>query len=190
MAEYGETKYTKVEYTAESFYQLLKEKNINPDSIQQLLVETLIEKNKKVATAESCTGGLLSKRITEISGASSVFDCGICSYANEIKHKLLNVKNETLEAFGAVSPQTAVQMAEGVRKLAKADYGISTTGIAGPTGGTKEKPVGLVFIGISSQKSTYAIRTLLGDEGRNTRENIRKIASDIALFSLLAEIAK
>ncbi len=182
--------YVKNEYTADSFYKLLDEKNITPCKLQQLVVEKLIEKNMKVATAESCTGGLLSKRITEISGASLVFDCGICSYANEIKHKLLNVRNETLENLGAVSPETALQMAKGVRELANADYGISTTGIAGPTGGTKEKPVGLVFIGISSQKNTYAIKTLLGDEGRNTRENIRKIASDVALFSLLEEIAK
>ncbi len=184
------TEYVTNEYTASGFYKLLEEKNITPCKLQHLVVKKLIEKNMKVATAESCTGGLLSKRITEISGASQVFDCGICSYANEIKHKLLNVRNETLEALGAVSPETAVQMAKGVRELANADYGISTTGIAGPTGGTQKKPVGLVFIGISSPKNIYAIRTLLGDDGKNTRENIRKIASDVALFSLLVEIAK
>jgi PncC family amidohydrolase len=179
-----------LEYTAQSFQEALKAKNINAHTLQELVVKALQDKKMKVATAESCTGGLLSKRITEVSGASDVFDCGVCSYANKIKNQILGVKNTTLETVGAVSPDTAMEMAQGVRKLAKADFGVSTTGIAGPTGGTKEKPVGLVFIGISSQNDTYAIKTLLGADGNNNRENIRKIATDIALFSLLAEIGE
>lgn len=176
--------------TLTEFTNILNSQDLDPNLLQEMAVKKLIEKNLKVATAESCTGGLISKRITEVSGASSVFDCGVCSYANEIKHRILGVKNETLETFGAVSEETAVEMAEGVRKLAKSNIGVSTTGIAGPTGGNKEKPVGLVFIGISTQKTTYAIRAYLNDTGAVSRENVRKSASDLALFTLLSEIDK
>ena len=140
-----------VTITAKEFLHILNEKGINPDNLSQMVVKRLIEKGEKLATAESCTGGSISKRITDISGASGVFDCGVCSYGNNIKSKVLGVKSETLERVGAVSPETAVEMALGVKKLANSHYGLSTTGIAGPTGGTKEKPVGLVYIGISKK---------------------------------------
>ena len=175
--------------TAKEFLHILNEKGIDPKDLSQMVVDRLIEKGEKIATAESCTGGSISKRITDVSGASAVFDCGVCSYGNNIKNKVLGVKKETLETVGAVSPQTAMEMALGVRNLADAHYGIATTGIAGPTGGTKEKPVGLVYIGISSQKNTYAIKALLGEQGYN-RENIRKIATDLALFSVYSEIGE
>ncbi len=175
--------------TAKEFLHILNEKGIDPKDLSQMVVDRLIEKGEKIATAESCTGGSISKRITDVSGASAVFDCGVCSYGNNIKNKVLGVKKETLETVGAVSPQTAVEMALGVRNLSDSHYGIATTGIAGPTGGTKEKPVGLVYIGISSQKNTYAIKALLGEQGYN-RENIRKIATDLALFSVYSEIGE
>ena len=175
--------------TAKEFLHILNEKGIDPKDLSQMVVDRLIEKGEKIATAESCTGGSISKRITDVSGASAVFDCGVCSYGNNIKNKVLGVNQETLETVGAVSPQTAVEMALGVRNLANSHYGIATTGIAGPTGGTKEKPVGLVYIGISSQKNTYAIKALLGEQGYN-RENIRKIATDLALFSVYSEIGE
>ena len=175
--------------TAKEFLHILNEKGIDPKDLSQMVVDRLIEKGEKIATAESCTGGSISKRITDVSGASAVFDCGVCSYGNNIKNKVLGVKKETLETVGAVSPQTAMEMALGVRNLADSHYGIATTGIAGPTGGTKEKPVGLVYIGISSQKNTYAIKALLGEQGYN-RENIRKIATDLALFSVYSEIGE
>lgn len=175
--------------TAKEFLHILNEKGIDPKDLSQMVVDRLIEKGEKIATAESCTGGSISKRITDVSGASAVFDCGVCSYGNNIKNKVLGVKKETLETVGAVSPQTAVEMALGVRNLADSHYGIATTGIAGPTGGTKEKPVGLVYIGISSQKNTYAIKALLGEQGYN-RENTRKIATDLALFSVYSEIGE
>lgn len=175
--------------TAKEFLHILNEKGIDPKDLSQMVVDKLIEKGEKIATAESCTGGSISKRITDVSGASAVFDCGVCSYGNNIKNKVLGVKMETLETVGAVSPQTAMEMALGVRNLANSNYGIATTGIAGPTGGTKEKPVGLVYIGISSQKNTYAIKALLGEQGYN-RENIRKIATDLALFSVYSEIGE
>lgn len=175
--------------TAKEFLHILNEKGIDPKYLSQMVVDRLIEKGEKIATAESCTGGSISKRITDVSGASAVFDCGVCSYGNNIKNKVLGVNQETLETVGAVSPQTAMEMALGVRNLANSHYGIATTGIAGPTGGTKEKPVGLVYIGISSQKNTYAIKALLGEQGYN-RENIRKIATDLALFSVYSEIGE
>ena len=176
------------EITAEKFINLLAKEGINPKKLPELVVRRLYELNKTVATAESCTGGLVSKRITEASGASNVFECGVCSYSNGIKRKLLGVKGETLAALGAVSGAVASQMAEGVRALANADYGISTTGIAGPTGGTNEKPVGLVFLGICSETDAYAVKLLLGEE--NERDFIRAMASTAALFMVLEEVHK
>lgn len=166
---------------------LIRKNNLNADTLQEDVVSRLIEKGLKVATAESCTGGLLSERITRVSGSSAVFDCGICSYANSIKHKLLGVQETTLSVLGAVSAETAVQMAEGVRKLSGADIGISTTGIAGPTGGTPEKPVGLVYLGICTKSQSYAIRLELGgkENMKNSRDYIRKATTDAALFSIL-----
>ena len=178
------------EITAKEFKEILKEKKISPDVLHNLVVDTLIEMNKKVATAESCTGGLISKRLTEVSGVSQVFDCGVCSYANSIKHKVLGVSQETLDTVGAVSAEVARQMAQGVRALAGADYGISTTGIAGPTGGTAEKPVGLVYIAVNSAKGTTIIKSFLTEEENSNRENIRKNASDLALFTILCELYK
>ena len=168
--------------------QLIRKNKLNQDTLQEEAVGKLAQKGLTVATAESCTGGLISERITRVSGASAVFGCGICSYANEIKEKVLGVHSETLAVLGAVSAETAIQMAEGVRKLSGADIGISTTGIAGPTGGTAEKPVGLVFMGVCTAKKTYAVKLMLGGENiRNTRTYIRKLASDAALLTILSE---
>lgn len=111
--------------------------------------ENLKKKHLKIATAESCTGGLLANILTNISGSSEYFQMGIISYSNNSKVDLLNVPSKILEKFGAVSEQTAKAMAIGVRKKANVQIGISTTGIAGPTGGSKEKPVGLVYVGIA-----------------------------------------
>lgn len=174
--------------TVKEFKKLLQEKNIDPNNLQNMVVEKLIEKNRMVATAESCTGGLLSKRLTEVSGVSSVFQLGVCSYANEIKEKVLNVSGEALDMVGAVSEEVSRQMAQGVRLLANSYYGVSTTGIAGPTGGTKEKPVGLVYIAINSPDKTTVIKAFLQDEEKQNRENIRKTATDLALFSLFIEL--
>lgn len=114
----------------------------------ELAVKKLLEKHLHVATAESCTGGWLGGAIVSVAGASDVYGQGIISYSNEAKMRLLKVRPETLKAYGAVSHQTAGEMAEGTALLDNADIGISTTGIAGPGGGTPEKPVGLVYIGI------------------------------------------
>lgn len=168
--------------------RLLNDENISGDELHQLAVKKLSEAKKTVATAESCTGGLVSKRITEVSGSSAVFECGVCSYANRIKNKILGVKNETLNTVGAVSAETAAQMAQGVRELAEADFGISTTGIAGPTGGSAEKPVGLVYMAVSDDKETIVIKGNFSDAEDNSREGIRKTACEAALYFLLKRI--
>lgn len=168
--------------------QVLRKNNLNQDTLQEDVVAKLREKGWRVATAESCTGGLISERITRVSGSSGVFDCGVCSYANAIKAKVLGVSEETLAVLGAVSAETAIQMAEGVKKLSGADIAVSTTGIAGPTGGTAEKPVGLVYLGVCTAEKAYAIRLMLGGVNTaNSRVYIRKLASDAALFTVLSE---
>ncbi|MBQ7225301.1 MAG: nicotinamide-nucleotide amidohydrolase family protein [Clostridia bacterium] len=135
------------------------------------LVKTLMKKGLTISTAESCTGGLIAKCITDVSGASSVFWGGVVSYDNSVKENVLKVKRETLETAGAVCDSTACQMAEGVRKLLNTDIGISTTGIAGPGGGTPEKPVGTVYIGISYLNET--VSHLLHLDPTHSRDEIR-----------------
>lgn len=112
------------------------------------VVQLLAKKRLKISTAESCTGGLISAAITAVSGSSEIFDEGICTYANNAKMKYLDVSAETLEKYGAVSEQTAVAMAKGMAKQSGSDVAISVTGIAGPSGGTEDKPVGTVYVGL------------------------------------------
>lgn len=168
--------------TSNEFLNLLKDKNIERAALSETLVGLLEQKGLKISTAESCTGGLVSKKITDISGASAVFDCGICSYANSVKEKLLGVQSDTLTKYGAVSDKTALEMAQGIRRIASADIGISTTGIAGPLGGNQYKPVGLVYIGVSTIYADKVFKFTLGDNGKNDREAIRELASDAALY--------
>lgn len=132
-----------------------------------------------IAVAESCTGGLIAGAITEIPGSSDYFGYGVVSYANEAKMRLLGVNQETLERYGAVSPQTAVEMAEGVRRLAGADYGLSVTGIAGPGGGTETKPVGLVYVGFSRKDN---------NQSRNQGEAPMSLWSELRLKGTRREI--
>ncbi|MBP3855677.1 MAG: nicotinamide-nucleotide amidohydrolase family protein [Ruminiclostridium sp.] len=165
---------TKLDKTAENVVLLLKERGLT------------------LASAESCTGGLISAEITSVSGSSDVFGYGVCTYANEAKMKLLGVREETLAAVGAVSEETAVQMAEGVRKLSGADMAVSVTGIAGPTGGTPDKPVGTVYIGFSSESGTYAKRYLFTGadfpEAKDSREAVRYETAFTALNTVITEI--
>ena len=116
-------------------------------TIEEKIVSELYARNQTLTTAESCTGGLLAGKILNVSGASAVYNEGHITYSNESKERLLGVKQDTLQQFGAVSKETAAEMAKGAALSAKADVGLSTTGIAGPTGGTPEKPVGLVYVG-------------------------------------------
>lgn len=118
-----------------------------PETLEESIAKLLIRHKLTVATAESCTGGLLSGRLVNVPGVSEVFREGYITYSNEAKEKMLKVSHETLERFGAVSPQTAEEMARGAAASAGAEIGIGITGVAGPDGGTEEKPVGLVYIG-------------------------------------------
>ena len=115
--------------------------------LEEKIVKELQNKGYTITTAESCTGGLLAGRILNVSGASAVYNEGHITYSNEAKERLLGVSHDTLEQYGAVSKQTASEMALGAARVANANVGLSTTGIAGPSGGTPEKPVGLVYIG-------------------------------------------
>lgn len=152
---------------------------IDVDSMENALVMHLRERGMTLACAESCTGGLIAKRITDLAGCSDVFLGGCVTYANEAKEKLIGVKHETLEAFGAVSEQTAREMARGVRLALGADVGIATTGIAGPGGGTPEKPVGTVYIAVSTEEGEWV--KLLNLSPKRSREFIRICAATNAM---------
>ena len=134
------------------------------------VVLKLIEKNITISAAESCTGGMLAKEITSVSGASSIFGYGFVTYSNEAKMNLIGVEESALSSYGAVSREVATQMAKGARRVSKSDIAVSMTGIAGPTGGTKEKPVGLVWIALSSKNGEIAQKLNL----KGSRKSIRK----------------
>ncbi|HOQ38483.1 MAG TPA: competence/damage-inducible protein A [Acetivibrio sp.] len=121
------------------------------EELEYVASKLLIEHGITISLAESCTGGMIASRLTDVPGISKVFNRGIVSYSNEAKMENLSVSPETLEKYGAVSRQTAIEMAEGVRKTAKTDLGISVTGIAGPDGGTDQKPVGLVYVALADK---------------------------------------
>ncbi len=159
---------------------------VDVGSLEEAAVFLLAGRRQTVATAESCTGGLLSKRITDIPGSSEVFHLGVTTYANEAKTKLLGVPEETLRKCGAVSPQTARAMAQGVRALAGADFGLGVTGIAGPGGGTPEKPVGLVYLALSDGESVW-VREMRG-KARKGRAYQRELAASNALDMLRRRI--
>ena len=136
-------------------------------------------------TAESCTGGLIAKTVTDISGISEFYLGSVVSYSNSVKKNVLGVKKETLKEFGAVSADTAKQMAEGTLNVICCDYAVSTTGIAGPGGGTAEKPVGLVYIASAGKgKETKVTKNLFS----GTREEIRMQATEKALTMLIEQI--
>ncbi|MBY2475789.1 competence/damage-inducible protein A [Clostridioides difficile] len=138
-------------------------------ALEDAVAKLLVEKNLTIAVAESCTGGLVSSSLINYSGISSVFLEGCVTYSNEAKMKRLGVKRETLEEFGAVSEQTAIEMAEGVAKGLEANIGISTTGVAGPGGGTEEKPVGLVYTAIYINGKTVVKKNVFNGDRRKIR---------------------
>ena len=152
---------------------------------EKALIEKLAKNNMKIAVAESCTGGMVTETLTTVSGASAVLDGSVVSYANEIKARLLNVSEGTLASKGAVSEECALQMAEGVRKLMGADVGLSITGIAGPTGGSDEKPVGTVYIAVSTAKGDKCEKLNIRNNGR---EYIRKVSTKSVLMLALNSI--
>ena len=148
------------------------------ESIEQRVVELLRKKGKKIACAESCTAGYIPKRITDIPGASEVFECGIVSYSNEIKMKLLGVSADTLEKYGAVSEQTAREMAVGAKRISGADIAVASTGLAGP-GGADGLPGGLSFVAVTDGSRVLAERIETGHE--NDREYNRYVTASRAL---------
>lgn len=155
-------------------------------NLQTHCVNLLKRSNTKIATAESCTGGLLSKKITEIPGSSEIFELGVCTYSNKAKEKILKVNPETLKKFGAVSKETAMEMASGIRYISGADIGVSITGIAGP-GGTDDKEIGLVYIGICTKDKCVAREFHLGGRLRD-RESIRLYSAVNALSLIISEL--
>ena len=143
-------------------------------TVQSAVAEMLIAKGQTLAAAESCTGGALSAKFTAMNGASSYFMGGVVSYSNEVKNRVLGVRAEDLETYGAVSEPVARQMAEGVRRVCGTTWGVSTTGIAGPTGGTPDKPVGTVWMAVAGPNGTKA---LCLNHGRLRAQNIEKAAA-------------
>lgn len=145
----------------------------------------LLKKSLTVACAESCTGGLLTSRLTDVAGSSAYVLGSVVSYSNEVKMSHLGVKAETLQRFGAVSEETAQEMSGGVRGRIGADIGIGITGIAGPGGGTVEKPVGLVYISVAGDKGAVVTRNVFS----GTRREIKQQTVDKALNMLLEYIS-
>lgn len=148
------------------------------------LVALLKQRNETVSFAESCTGGLLSGSITDISGASAVFLGAIVSYSNEVKENLLKVPHEDLQKYGAVSQEVAIKMAQGVQQALKSSWSVSITGVAGPKGGTPDKPVGTVWFCVHGSPHVKTSKQVFGGD----RESIRKAAVTFALNFLKTTI--
>jgi nicotinamide-nucleotide amidase len=155
------------------------------DNIAQTLGKRLIERKETITTAESCTGGNIAHLITLVAGSSRYYKGSVVSYANEVKENLLGVQKKSLEEFGAVSEEVVRQMAEGARKLMKTDYAIATSGIAGPDGGSDEKPIGTVWIAVSGKEKCVAKKFLFN----TTRENFIERTSNQAILMCLEVLA-
>ena len=135
--------------------------------LSQRVVKLLRKKRLKISFVESCTGGLLSSYITSISGSSKVFDMGLVTYSNKAKIELLKVPKSTISKYGAVSHQTCLSMVKNISKISRSNISISITGVAGPRGGTKQKPVGLVYIGIKKKNKIFIKKNLFKNKNRN-----------------------
>jgi len=157
----------------------------NDETLEYVVYKLLKEKNMTVSFAESCTGGMISSRLTNVPGVSSVFMNSIVTYSNEAKMKFLNVKEDTLNKFGAVSSETALEMAKGIQKVSGTDIGISVTGVAGPDGGTVEKPVGLFYIGIAIRDKVETYRFLYPSSREKIRWNATTRALDLLRRALI-----
>jgi len=136
------------------------------------LVKKLTKKKLKIAFAESCTGGMLASEITSISGASKVFSLGLVTYSNQAKIDILNIKKDIIKIYGAVSPQCCEAMVNNLAKFSRAQINVSITGIAGPNGGTKKKPIGLVYIGIKKGKTLLIKKNKFASLNRNTIQKL------------------
>ncbi|NSW90461.1 MAG: competence/damage-inducible protein A [Firmicutes bacterium] len=145
--------------------------------LEEVVADLLISNNLTISIAESCTGGLISKKLTDVAGISRVFEGSVISYSNNLKRNLLGVSKEILEKYGAVSNSTAIEMAKGIREIANTDIGLAVTGIAGPGGGTSEKPIGLVYVALAHNNGVDSKELRLWGE----RSRIRNVASLYAL---------
>ena len=154
--------------------------------LEEKIAKRLLALNKTLSIAESCTGGLLCHRLTNISGSSGFLKAGCVVYSNESKIKLLKVPKSLLKKYGAVSAPAAKKMAERIRKIFRTDFGVGITGIAGPTGGTKKKPVGLVFIAIAAPGRTICTKSIF----KNTRLVFKNNATDKAFKMLGISLRK
>jgi nicotinamide-nucleotide amidase len=157
---------------------------IDDDLLEAVVVRLLTERKQTLALGESCTGGYIANRITNVPGASEVFIIGLVTYSNESKQRLLGVRAETLAEHGAVSEATVREMAEGARLKSKTDYALAVTGIAGPGGGTEEKPVGTVFIALATPEKTVVQHHVFQFD----RETFKFVTSQTALDLLRREI--
>ncbi|WP_366923499.1 CinA family protein [Metallumcola ferriviriculae] len=156
-------------------------KVLKTDSLNQVVGSILLEKNISVATAESCTGGLLAHKLTLVPGSSAYFPLGLVTYDNLWKERLLSISNHLLSARGAVSPEVAAAMAEGVRFRAETDLGVGITGIAGPGGGSMDKPVGLVYIAVANNTQTTVKRFHFHGKRQEIKENSARAALALML---------
>ena len=156
---------------------------LKTDPAQQV-IDLLASANKSIVTAESCTGGMIAAALTDIPGASKAFFGGYVTYANDAKSRMIHVQARLIRDYGAVSNQVARAMADGARNTAHADYAVAVTGVAGPDGGSDKKPVGLVYVAVSSELATVVIEHRFGDLGR---AEIRK-ASVKAALDLVVEV--
>jgi nicotinamide-nucleotide amidase len=145
--------------------------------LEKTIGDLLREREWTLSVAESCTGGLICDRITDITGSSDYFKGGMVTYSNESKAKYLEITLNYIKRYGAVSPQVARKMAQGVRKAFGTTFGLSTTGVAGPTGGTKRAPIGRVFIGLANGRKTWVRR----EDLRGSRKEIKRKTSEKAL---------
>jgi nicotinamide-nucleotide amidase len=158
---------------------------VDDEELEEVVGKILREKNLTLAIAESCTGGFVANKITDVSGSSNYFLQGIVAYSNESKVELLGINEELIQRHGAVSKEVAEAMAQGVRRVAGTDIGISTTGIAGPTGATETKPVGLVWVGYSDKETTLAVKFNLGDGRKRVKERATQAALEVLRRKLL-----
>ena len=147
------------------------------EQLERVVGELLRAHGLTLSIAENCTGGLVGHRLTNVPGSSDYFLGGVIAYSNDVTERILDVRYDTLAHYGAVSEQTALEMAIGVRQLFRTDVGLSVTGIAGPTGGTRDKPVGLVYIGLSVQHQEECYRFLYGSD----REENKAASAEAAL---------
>ncbi|MBI3354294.1 MAG: competence/damage-inducible protein A [Nitrospirae bacterium] len=161
--------------------------SFNEEAMEAIVVRLLKEKGARLSVAESCTGGLIQKRITDVSGSSACFEMGVVCYSNEAKMQVLRVPPEMIKEYGSVSSQAAMAMADGIRRIAGTGYGLGITGIAGPEGGTEKKPVGLVYIALSEKGKEMRCK---GYNFTGSREMIRIKASQFALDMIRRTLLK